>query len=100
MFSLEEFCPDEQVLRLSRCIQLDDLGRYDPLVEHLLGGGHPLVTVDLSGLRTINILTIEKLLLLEQELWKRGRSLRIRGCRSGVYAAFQYLKLERFLHFV
>ena len=56
--------------------------------------------MDLAGLRTINILTIEKLLLLEQELWRRGRSLRIRGCRSGVYSAFQYLKLDKFLQFV
>lgn len=100
MISLEAPSCEEQVLSLSRCIQLDDLGQYGPLVERLLAESHPLVTVDLAGLRTINILTIEKLLLLEQDLWRQGRALRIRGCRRGVYSAFQYLQLDQFLQFV
>ncbi len=100
MISLEEVSAAERVLRLSRCLQLDDLARFDPIAERLAEENHPLVTVDLSGMKTINVLTIEKLLLLEQDLWRRGRSLRVRGCSRNVYSAFEYLKLDRFLHFV
>lgn len=98
MVSVEERSPDEKIIRLQRCIQLYDLKEYDPVVDRLLEESHRLITVDLGDLNTINILTIEKILLLEQELWQRGRSLRIRGCSLTVYSAFQYLKLDRFLH--
>jgi hypothetical protein len=99
MFTLKRESEEETSVKLKECIDYESTGDYIRQFGVLFAGGDRTITLDLRDLRTINRITVETILVLDEIATELGKNLQVKGCNDEVSAMFTYLNARRLIRF-
>ncbi len=87
----------EVTLKMDRCIRVPNAQVYESWLKKLMRKEADTVTLDLSGMETINPQTVRLILVLWEMLYRKGKKLRLMGLNENVYDFFRTLKIDRYI---
>ena len=99
MFTLKRVSDEETMVRLTDCIDYESTGDYVRQFGKLLAGEERTITLDLRDLVTINRITVESIVVLDEIAGQLGKNLQVKGCNDEVSAMFTYLNARRLIRF-
>jgi anti-sigma B factor antagonist len=85
---------DESLLEVQGALSGETAAEFQQHMQALVEEGRARVTLNLSGVTTINSSSIGKILLFNKKLAEQGRTLQIRGCSDALFYTFQMVKFD------
>ncbi len=95
MFVRTEISKDEVELRVQGPLSSDAAEEFQKTLHDLATGDHKTISLNLSGVPSINSTCIGKILLLRKYLTEQNRVIRVNGCSDALYNTFQLIKFDR-----
>jgi anti-anti-sigma factor len=95
MFSEKEISKTEVQLTVQGPLGGEKAEEFQESLQKLASGGYKTISLDLSGVPSMNSTCIGKILLLRKNLAEQDRTIRIKGCSETLYSTFQLLKFDK-----
>jgi anti-anti-sigma factor len=95
MFVQNEKSRHEVELRVQGPLASEAAEEFQKVLQELSAGDYKIISLDLSGVPSINSTCIGKILLLRKSLAEQDRTIRINGCSDALYNTFQLIKFDR-----
>jgi anti-anti-sigma factor len=97
MFVKKVLSRDESLLEVQGALTGETAAEFQQHMQDLVAGGHACITLNLTGVSTINSSTIGKILHFRKLLDDQGRTLQIRGCSEALYRTFQMVNFDKLI---
>jgi anti-sigma B factor antagonist len=94
MFMRKVLSRDESLLEVQGALSGETAAEFQQHLQDLDAEGRAQVTLNLSGVTTINSSSIGKILLFNKRMVEQGRTLRIRGCSEALFHTFRMVKFD------
>jgi anti-anti-sigma factor len=97
MFVKKVLSRDESLLEVQGALSGETAAEFQQHMQDMVAGGHARITLNLSGVSTINSSAIGKILQFHKLLVEQGRALQIRGCSEALYKTFQMISFDKLI---
>lgn len=94
MFIRKVLSREEAVLEIQGALSGETAGELQRHMEEMTAERHTRVTLNLSGVTTINSSSLGKILLFRKKLAEEGRTLQIRGCSEALFKTLQMIRYD------